>query len=50
MYVNEVDEGLPTAFIDLIQTIVRLVVSLGVVIIGAPIVLGVTIPPWFLYY
>ncbi|ANB12248.1 ATP-binding cassette glutathione S-conjugate transporter YCF1 [Sugiyamaella lignohabitans] len=48
--VNELDEGLPVAFLDLIRTIVKLIVSLGVVIYGAPIVLVIMIPLSGLYY
>jgi ATP-binding cassette subfamily C (CFTR/MRP) protein 1 len=48
--VNELDEGLLTAIIDLIETTVRLGVSLAAVIVGAPTVVGVMIPQLFLYY
>ncbi|CAN6675011.1 metal resistance protein Ycf1p [Trichomonascus vanleenenianus] len=47
--VNELDEGLPVAFIDLVRTIIRLCLSLIVVIVSAPIILPVAIPLGFLY-
>jgi ABC-type multidrug transport system fused ATPase/permease subunit len=48
--VNELDEGLPVAFIDLLRTVVKLFVSFGVVIYAAPVILGVMIPLSVLYY
>lgn len=48
--INELDEGLPVAFIDLLRTLVKILVSIGVVIYAAPAILGIMIPLSVLYY
>lgn len=48
--INELDERLPPAFIDVTRTLVVLAISLGVLIFSAPIVIVVLVPLSFLYH
>lgn len=47
--INELDDGLPNAFIELLRTLVNLVVSMSVVIVSAPMVMAVLAPLSILY-
>lgn len=45
----EVDDGLPMALLDFFRTVVRLVMSLGVVVVTAPFIILILLPLSFLY-